>query len=108
MNAEKNQLLKQFKYRLIQNFGNDIQDVILFGSQITDEVHEDSDYDILIVLNRDYDSNYKYKILDVVYEFELNHDIFIDFKIISIQELKDSIRGKQPIFQDAIEKGMHL
>jgi hypothetical protein len=44
----------------------------------------------------------------VVYDFELKYDIFIDFKIISMQELKNSIRGKQPFFQDAIENGIYL
>jgi predicted nucleotidyltransferase len=50
---KKNKILKQFKSQLIQIFGNDIQDVILFGSQVTGKVHEDSDYDILIVLKSD-------------------------------------------------------
>lgn len=105
---KKNKILKQFKSQLKQNFGNDIQDVILFGSQVTGEMRKDSDYDILIVLNRDYDRDYKENILDVVYDFELKHEIFIDFKIISTQELKHSMRGKQPFFQEAIEKGIHL
>jgi hypothetical protein len=51
---------------------------------------------------------YRNNILDVVYDFELKYDIFIDFKIISMQELKNSIRGKQPFFQDAIENGIYL
>lgn len=108
MNAEKNKILKQFKSQLIQHFGNDIRDIILFGSQVTGDMHEDSDYDILIILNRNYDRIYKEKILGVVYDFELTYEIFIDFKIISTQELKHSIRGKQPIFQDAIKQGVHL
>jgi len=108
MNAEKNKILKQFKSQLIQNFGNDIQDVILFGSQVTGKVHEDSDYDILIILKSDDDRYYRNNILDIVYDFELKYDIFIDFKIITTQELENSIRGKQPFFQDAIENGIYL
>lgn len=108
MNAKKNKILKQFKSQLIQNFGNDIQDVILFGSQVTGKVHEDSDYDILIILKSDDDRYYRNNILDIVYDFELKYDIFIDFKIITTQELENSIRGKQPFFQDAIENGIYL
>lgn len=109
MKAEKNKILKKFKAQLTQNFGGDINEVILFGSQASGEkVHEYSDYDILIILNREYDRVYKEKILDVVYEFELKYEIFIDFKIISLYELNHSIRGKQPFFQEAIEKGVHL
>ena len=108
MDDEIHKILKQFKSQLKQSFRNDIQDVILFGSQVTGEMLGNSDYDILIVLNRDYDRVYKEKILDVVYDFELKYEIFIDFKIISIQELNHSIRGKQPIFREAIEKGVHF
>ncbi len=108
MSAEKNKILTQFKSQLVEHFGNDISDIILFGSQTTGKVHEYSDYDILIILNRDYDRVYREKILDVVYDFELTYEIFIDFKIISTQELKHSIRGKQPIYKDAIKQGIHL
>ena len=43
-------MLQEFKQVLVQRFGNEINTVILFGSQSRGMAQEDSDYDILVVL----------------------------------------------------------
>jgi len=88
-------------------FGDDIDDVILFGSQANGTAREDSDYDVLIILNRDYNWEYQDKITSVLYEMELEHDIFIDTKIVSLNELRDTINGKHPLYVEAIQEGIH-
>lgn len=104
---KKKVLLRELKDLLIGNFGEDINDVILFGSRATGDAHKNSDYDILIVLNVDYDWDYEGKITSVVYDIELKYDIFIDWKVISKYELRNSIRGRQPLYTDAIREGIH-
>jgi predicted nucleotidyltransferase len=52
---DKLTILRELKDLLQERFHGDIQEVILFGSQATGTAREDSDYDILIVVNRDYD-----------------------------------------------------
>ncbi len=104
---KKTILLKQLKALLVANFGEDINNVILFGSQTTGKAHENSDYDVLVILNRDYDWEYQDKVTSVLYDLELEHDIFIDTKIISLDELQNTIRGKQPLYVDAIQEGIY-
>ena len=106
----KNKLRKLVKLKklLIKHFGKNINNVILFGSQITDKAHDDSDYDLLIILANKYDWNYKDKVLDVCYDFSIDHNIFLDIKIISLHELNNSLRGKQSLFVDAIKEGVYL
>ncbi len=104
---KKEFFLKELKNLLVTNFGGDISDVILFGSQVTGKAHEDSDYDVLIILNRDYDWKYQSKITSVVYDMELEYDIFIDTKVISVNELQNTIKGKHPLIVDAIQEGIH-
>jgi predicted nucleotidyltransferase len=104
---KKELFLKELKALLVSNFGEDINDVILFGSQVTGRAHEDSDYDVLIILNRDYNWDYQSKITSVIYGMELEYDIFIDTKIISVNELQNTIKGKQPLIVDAIQEGIH-
>jgi predicted nucleotidyltransferase len=108
MTHKTNKILQQFKTKLIKRFGEEVNDVVLFGSQASGDSHDYSDYDILIILNKDYDRAYKEKLLDLIYNFELEYEVFIDFKIISVHELTHSLRGKQPLFQDAIKNGVHL
>jgi predicted nucleotidyltransferase len=100
-------LLEKVKNFLVARFGQDIQDVILFGSRVTGTAHEDSDYDVLIILNRDYDWQYRHNIISAIYELELEHDVFIDAKIISELELHNTIKGKHPLFADAIREGIY-
>ncbi len=104
---DKLTILQELKHLLQEHFHDDINDVILFGSQAKGTALEDSDYDVLIVLNRDYDWKYRNHICHVIYDMELEYDIFIDMHIISRHELFYTLRGAQPIFVNAVNKGIY-
>ncbi len=93
---------------MVSNFGGDIHDVILFGSQADDRAHEHSDYDVLIILGKEYDWEYQNKITTILYDLELKYDIFIDTKVISTGELHTTIKGKHPLYVDAIQQGIRI
>ena len=99
-------ILKDLKTVLKSRFGDNISDVILFGSRATGNPKKYSDYDILIVLNNKADWKYEREISNICYQIELKYDIIADEHLISKTELK-SIRGQQPIFLTAIEKGVY-
>ena len=99
-------ILKDLKKLLVNNLGSNINEVILFGSYASGKSRKNSDFDILIILKLDYNYLYKRKIRDLCYEISLKYDVLIDSKIISLNDLKSS-EGKHPIYQDAINKGIH-
>lgn len=101
MNAVQNLILKELKGILVQRFKEDLKDVILFGSQLSDTVQQDSDYGILIILKQKTDWKTEREISDLCYEIELKHGILTDTHILSEEEL-NSPRGKQPIFANAL------
>lgn len=101
----KIKILKELKEYLLINFGTAVKDVILFGSQSKNLELPDSDYDILIILDKEYDWRDENKILDLCFDINLKYNILIDAHIISKKEL-DSVRGKQPIFINAINFGV--
>jgi predicted nucleotidyltransferase len=70
---DKHFLIRELKNLLHSCFGSMIQDVILFGSQAAGKAHEDSDYDVLIVVSQDYDWKFRDRISDVVYDLELKY-----------------------------------
>jgi|APTNR8051073442_1049403.scaffolds.fasta_scaffold02214_4 predicted nucleotidyltransferase len=49
-------------------------EVILFGSRAREDARQDSDYDFLILLNLPLDFHLKEKILNRLYEVELQYD----------------------------------
>ena len=105
---DKRIILRKLKNLLQKHFHDAIKDVILFGSQAAGAAREDSDYDVLIVLNKDnYDWKYRNHICHVIYDMELEYDIFIDMHIISRYELFYTLRGAQPIFVNAVNKGIY-
>jgi predicted nucleotidyltransferase len=100
-------LLEKLKSSLVGRFGKDIREIILFGSRATGTAGKDSDYDVLVILNNDYDWRYRHKIISAIYVLELEYDVFIDAKIISTHELNYTIKGKHPIYADALREGIH-
>lgn len=102
----KIEIIQQLKNALKLKYGNRIKDVILFGSQASGTAVEHSDYDILIITRAKQDWHFEREISDVCYDLELEHDIFIDTLNISEAEL-NTIRGKQPIYQNALKIGIY-
>jgi len=109
MNQKKIKILKELKQKLVQNFGNNIVNVILFGSQSTGLTHKNSDYDIIVVLkNEYYDWHYKDNIRNVFYDYSIDYEMFFDILIITEYEINNTLRGVQPIFTNALNKGIYI
>ena len=100
-------ILKELKELLTQKAGKDIKYVVLFGSQIKRKKNDDSDYDVLIVLNRKYSWPERRALRDLCYEISVKYDILIDSKIISIQELQTSPLKYHPLYLDALNQGLY-
>jgi predicted nucleotidyltransferase len=104
MKGNKDLILKDLKGILSTRFLDNLKDLILFGSQLSDSATDDSDYDILIILKKTADWRIEREISDLCYEIDLKYGIITDTHVISEEELKSS-RGKQPIFINAISNG---
>jgi uncharacterized protein len=98
-------ILNSLRERICSRLGDVVDKVILFGSRIDGTSREDSDYDILVILNIDFDWNKEREIYDLCYDVSLDYDILIDVKVISSSELH-TIRAKQPYIQNALESGL--
>jgi uncharacterized protein len=100
-------VIKDLKKLLIAHFGENIKEVILFGSRAKGIAARYSDYDVLVILKQDYDWHYRNEILRVVYELELEKDILIDIHLLSTKEVSNTLRGSQPVFINALNKGLY-
>lgn len=100
-------ILRDIKDNLSHHFGNELINVILFGSQAKNKEHPYSDYDILIILKTKYNWKVKDKVMDLCYDIDLKYDIIIDPHIIAEDEL-NTLRGKQPIYSNAMQYGIKL
>jgi len=103
---DKLEILNDLKKELKSRFGDKIKDVILFGSHASGGANEYSDYDILIILNSDYDAKFEDQVIDTCYDIDLKYDILTDTHILSKNEL-NTLRGRQPVFTNAMKNGIY-
>ncbi len=98
-------LLNIMKAELDKDFSGMISRIILYGSRAKNTAREDSDYDVLVILNEPADWEIKDSISDVLYNLNIEYEILISVYVISEYDLT-TIKGKQPFIQDAIETGI--
>jgi predicted nucleotidyltransferase len=99
-------ILADLKQKLIAQYADSLQNIVLFGSQANNKSNEFSDYDILILLNQDYNRFDENKILDICYDIDLKYNIIIDAHLLSTKEL-NSKRGRQAVFVNALKNGIY-
>jgi uncharacterized protein len=104
--VDKILILRDLEKCLRAQYQDSIKNVILFGSQSKGLADENSDFDILILIDKEYSGKDEDNILDICYEIDLKYNIYIDVHVLSLKELK-SLRGKQPIFTNAINTGIY-
>lgn len=98
-------LLEIIKKRLEKDFGDLVVKIILFGSRVDGTAREYSDYDLLVIVNRTLDWKIKDSIRSVLYELNIQYNILLSAQVISEAELQ-TITGKQPFIQNALESGI--
>lgn len=106
MTDYKIKILTDLKFNLLNRLRDNLIDVVLFGSQLSDKSRQDSDYDILILVKNKTNWKLEREISDICYEIDLKYGILTDTHILSEADL-ETPRGKQPIFVNAINQGFH-
>lgn len=74
-----NHLLKQYVNQIKELYGQHLKSVILYGSYARGDYREDSDIDIMILLNiADLEiENYGQQLSDMTYDFNMDYDVDI-------------------------------
>ena len=106
MRVDKRNVLMDLNILLKKRFADDLLDIVLFGSHANGRNRKDSDYDILIIMKKKADWKIEREISDLCYEIDLKYNITTDTHVIGEPEL-NTLRGKQPIFINAIANGIH-
>lgn len=105
MTNDKIKIVTELKALLASRLNENLVDLVLFGSQLTNNTTE-SDYDILIIVNDKTNWQIEREISDICFDIDLKYGILSDTHVLSKHDL-DTPRGRQPIFKNAISKGFH-
>jgi len=98
--------LKEVKNSLNNVYGERVKDIILYGSYARGEATEDSEIDIIILLNNLKGPGEEIaKCLKPIWEIEFKHDTLIS--ILPIEEKDFKIR-KMPVILNAKKEGISI
>jgi len=106
-NSKSRQLINELKKVLLNEYGKLIHSVILFGSRAKGKASKESDYDIIVILNHDYDWKLEKQLSKSFYQFELDKGIFTAPHFISVNQLNNTLKGKDPLYENAIKNGIY-
>ncbi len=107
--TKRDKILREAKSRLVAAFGDKIKDVILFGSRAWGKPKPWSDYDLVVVLRGQFECDWRtvQQIRNALYSLDSDYDVLTQTLVISDYELAHTLRGSQPIFQNAIQNGIY-
>ena len=103
---DKMTILFDLKGKLKDQYPDSLKSVILFGSRAKGTNTGFSDFDVLILMDKDYTWRDENKILDICYDIDLKYNILIDAHLLSTKEL-NTLRGRQPLFMNALNYGIY-
>jgi predicted nucleotidyltransferase len=106
MISDNKTILNDLNTLLKSRFHDNLKDLVLFGSRVNGTENNNSDFDVLIVLKKTPDWKTEREISDLCYEIDLKYNIITDTHVLSEIELT-TLKGKQPVFINALSNGIH-
>jgi predicted nucleotidyltransferase len=82
---------EEFAERLNQSLTGPVDRIMLFGSVARGEEVEESDVDVLVVLE---DKELKEEVFEISFKTTLDFDVYISPKVVSIEEFEELKEGK--------------
>lgn len=101
------QAIDEFRKRVSRLLGNDLVRLALFGSKLTGKDTPESDIDVLVLVN-DTAMELKYQILDIAFEINLNHGVYISPRIIAMSTFDDPVWSLTPFLKELRDNGLTL
>ena len=104
---KRDKILQAAKQRLTAKFGDKIKDVVLFGSRAWGKPTRWSDWDFVVVVRGEHDWKLDHAVWNVMYEIDLNFDVFTQTLVVSEDELKHTTARYEPVFVKALNQGIY-
>src|SRR2546430_12911067 len=99
--------LEEFLQSLRSALGKNLLEAKLFGSKATGRDQSDSDIDVLVVVNRN-GAKTEDRVLDIAFDVNLKHDVYISPRVIDLSTLSDPVWGITLLLRAIAKQGISL
>lgn len=99
--------VEEFCSEIRNKLGNRVKEIKLFGSKATDKDVPGSDIDLFVVVSKK-TTEIEDIILDIAFEIDLKHDVYISPRIVSQSTLKNRLWKITPFIKNIERKGVPL
>ncbi|MEW6200908.1 MAG: nucleotidyltransferase domain-containing protein [bacterium] len=108
LNLKENEriALQCLKEMLVARFPD--AEIIIYGSKARGDFDEESDIDVLILLECDVDTKLEKEIIELVYDIELEHDVVIGLLMESKDFWNSDLANAMPIHWNIDKEGIVL
>jgi len=99
--------VEQLRDRLVEELGDSIESIVLYGSVAKKQAHEDSDIDILVV-TRDASKSLYDRISKIRTKIDLDNNTLTALVHVSSEELERYVKFGSPFMKSVAEEGVIL
>jgi len=107
MALKQNEVKALTKLKTFLHDQEKFSDFWVFGSKARGSSSPESDIDVLIIV-RDFDSNFQLLIDDMIFELNLEYDCLISAVIFSQDELVSGPMSESPLYRTAVQEGIRV
>lgn len=100
-------IIAHLRERLVEELGDKIESIVLYGSVARNEAHEDSDIDILVVTQDD-DRKLYDRISKIRTRIDLDNNTLTALVQMSRSELERYLKLGSPFIESVVEEGVIL
>jgi len=98
LNPKDRRAIENFRHQVVRLLGDNLLQIALFGSKATGQDTQDSDIDILILVKH-LEVNLKNQILDIAFDINLKHEVYISPRMIAFSTFNDPVWSKTPFIR---------
>ncbi len=104
-----NLLLQEAQAELSKIFGNKLLNVVLYGSYARGDYDEESDIDIMALVDMDRDNLNKYRrcISEIANDIDLKYDVLLSIKLQDKPNF-DKYKNSIPLYQNILKEGLSI
>jgi len=107
MQKRDNAAIDDFVKRTREELRGNILGIRLFGSKAKAMSSEDSDIDVLVIINKP-DISIEDIIIDIAFDINLKHDVYISPRVISQDIMEHPVWKMTPFIQSLKKEGIDL